>query len=80
MPFKNDLKYNTNLIKNVNSILSLTQSEDYLQNIEKQKAVKEYEKQIDTMVYKLYELTYEEVLTIDKDFTLSEQQYNDYQL
>ena len=32
------------------------------------------------MVYKLYELTYEEVLTIDKDFALSEQQYNAFQL
>ena len=64
----------------VDKILAITQTEDYLQNTEKQNAVKEYEKQIDIMVYKLYELTYEEVLTIDKDFSLSEQQYNDYQL
>ena len=64
----------------VDKILAITQTEDYLQNIEKQNTVKEYEKQIDIMVYKLYELTYEEVLTIDKDFTLSEQQYSDFQL
>ena len=64
----------------VDKILAITQTEDYLQNEEKQNAVKEYEKQIDIMVYKLYELTYEEILTIDKDFTLTEQEYNDYQL
>lgn len=64
----------------VDKILAVTQTEDYLQNKEKQNAVKEYEKQIDTMVYKLYELTYDEVLTIDKDFTLTEQQYNDYKI
>lgn len=64
----------------VDKILAITQTEDYLQNQEKQEAVKEYEKQIDVMVYKLYELTYEEILTIDKDFSLTVQQYNNYQL
>lgn len=64
----------------VDKILILTQSEDYLENHEKQQVVKEYEKQIDIMVYKLYDLTYQEVITIDKDFTLSEQQYNEYKL
>jgi type II restriction/modification system DNA methylase subunit YeeA len=33
------------------------------------------EKQIDELVYKLYELTYEEVQLIDKDFWLSEEEY-----
>lgn len=42
--------------------------------------VKEYEKQIDIMVYKLYDLTYDEVLTIDKEFTLSEQEYNTFKI
>ena len=32
------------------------------------------------MVYKLYDLTYDEVKTIDKDFKLTGQQYNEYQL
>lgn len=59
----------------VDKILNITQTEDYLQNQEKQEAVKEYEKQIDIMVYKLYDLTYQEVLTIDKNFELSEQDY-----
>lgn len=33
------------------------------------------EKEIDVMVYKLYELSYEEVKIIDKDFWLSEEEY-----
>lgn len=40
--------------------------------------IKEYENQIDIMVYKLYDLTYQEVLTIDKDFSMSEEEYNCY--
>jgi hypothetical protein len=31
------------------------------------------------MVYKLYELTYEEVLIIDKDFWLGREEYEKYQ-
>lgn len=31
--------------------------------------------QIDVLVYKLYELTYDEVKIIDKDFWLSEEEY-----
>ena len=64
----------------VDKILDITQTEDYLQNQEKQNAIKEYEKQIDLMVYKLYDLTYDEVLTIDKDFELTEQDYKEYVL
>ena len=33
------------------------------------------EKQIDELVYKLYDLSYEEVLVVDKDFWLSEEEY-----
>jgi len=33
------------------------------------------EKEIDTLVYKLYELTYDEVKIIDKDFWLNEEEY-----
>ncbi len=36
------------------------------------------ENQIDIMVYKLYDLTYQEVLTIDKDFSMSEEEYREY--
>ena len=77
------IKVSTNEIQNrfveiVDSILNLTQNDDYQENIEKQQAVKEYENQIDIMVYKLYNLTYQEVLTIDKDFPMSEDNYNNY--
>jgi len=46
-------------------ILSLTQSEDYLENPQKQARVKEYERQIDQMVYKLYGLTEEEIKIVE---------------
>ena len=35
-----------------------------------------FEKQLDEMVYKLYELTYEEVKVIDSDFWLSDEEYS----
>jgi hypothetical protein len=44
-----------------NKFLSLTQSGDYLQNPAKQIKVKEYEAEIDRLVYKLYGLTEEEI-------------------
>lgn len=61
-------------------ILNLSKTNDYDNNKEKQQLVSEYEKQIDIMVYKLYDLTYQEVLTIDKNFELSEQDYNNFQI
>lgn len=74
LPFPNIEKSN-NICIVVDKILEITQSEDYLENKEKQELVKEYEKQIDIMVYKLYDLTYQEVLIIDRNFELSEQDY-----
>jgi len=41
----------------------------------KNKDTTNIEQQIDNMVYKLYELTYEEVKVIDPEFNLSEQEY-----
>ncbi len=61
-------------------ILKITKSDDYQLNNEKQQAVKEYENQIDLMVYKLYDLTYEEVSEIDKNFNLAEEEYKCYML
>jgi len=48
------------LVELVDNIISLTQSSDYMQNPAKQAKVKEYERQIDQMVYELYGLTPEE--------------------
>ncbi len=49
----------------VNKILSLTQSDGYQQNPSKQTKVKEYEKEIDRMVYELYGLTPEEIKIVE---------------
>jgi len=49
----------------VSQILSLTQSEDYLENPQKQAKVKEYQRQIDQLVYELYELTDEEIRIVE---------------
>jgi len=60
----NKQKEITNL---VNKILSLTRSNDYLENSQKQVKVKEYERQIDQLVYKLYNLTEEEIKIIEEE-------------
>jgi len=49
----------------VDKILALTKTDDYLQNVTKQAKVKEYEQQIDQMVYKLYDLTPEEIAIVE---------------
>lgn len=52
-------------IELVNSILSMTNSNDYLENTDKQSSVKKYKKQIDQKVYELYELTPEEIAIVE---------------
>jgi len=49
----------------VDKILSITKSSDYLENSTKKEEVKEYEQQIDRMVYKLYGLTEEEIVLVE---------------
>jgi hypothetical protein len=49
----------------VNEIFAIIKSEDYLTNPEKKNKVKEYEKQIDQMVYKLYGLTDDEIKIVE---------------
>ncbi|MBP8625400.1 MAG: hypothetical protein KBI10_01730 [Syntrophorhabdales bacterium] len=53
------------IISIADKILSLTQTDDYLENPAKQARVKEYEHQIDQMVYKLYGLTEEEIKIVE---------------
>lgn len=65
----------------VDKILAITSQENYNPkdlNSDDVKQVKKFEKQIDVMVYKLYELTYDEVMTVDPEFWLSENEYNDF--
>jgi len=52
-------------IKIVDKILAVTKDEDYAENVMKQVKVKEYERQIDQMVYKLYDLTEEEIKIVE---------------
>jgi hypothetical protein len=49
----------------VDKILTITKDENYLENSAKQSKVREYEKQIDQMVYKLYGLTPEEIKIVE---------------
>ncbi|MBI2028608.1 MAG: Eco57I restriction-modification methylase domain-containing protein [Candidatus Levybacteria bacterium] len=50
----------------VDKILAITSSSDYLSNAEKQAKVKDYEKQIDQLVYQLYGLTPEEIKIVEE--------------
>jgi|GEM_PF-517632 len=52
-------------IKIVDQILSITKDEDYLQNLDKQAKVYALERQIDKMVYELYELTPKEIEVVE---------------
>ncbi len=62
-----DIKNNVGMLvkDNVDKILTITKSSDYLENTSKKEEVKEYEKQIDQLVYKLYDLTPEEIKIIE---------------
>ena len=55
------------IVQKVQEILSLTQSPDYETNKEKQQKLKELEKEIDKLVYKLYDLTDEEIRIIEEN-------------
>jgi hypothetical protein len=52
-------------IEIVDKILAITKDDDYLKNPAKQAQVKEYEKQIDRMVYELYGLTEDEIKIVE---------------
>ena len=49
----------------VDQILSITKDDDYIHSPEKQAKVKQYERQIDQMVYELYGLTPEEIAIVE---------------
>jgi adenine-specific DNA-methyltransferase len=51
----------------INKILAITKDDDYLENPAKQAKVREYEKKIDQLVYKLYGLTVEEIEIIENN-------------
>jgi len=53
------------IIQLVDQILSITKDDDYLDNPNKQAKVNKLEKRIDQLVYKLYELTPEEIKIVE---------------
>ena len=55
-------------IESVDKIFAIAKSEDYFNNPTKKAKVKEYERQIDQMVYKLYGLTEEEIKIVENYF------------
>jgi hypothetical protein len=61
------LNVQKNYIDIVDKIISINKSTDYPKHIDKQLKVKEYEKQIDRMVYKLYNLNEEEIEIVEKN-------------
>lgn len=65
VPILNHSGDKRDLIRLVDKILSITKDDDYLQNPAKQAQVKEYERQIDQMVYDLYGLTDEEIKIVE---------------
>ncbi|MCM8808400.1 MAG: BREX-1 system adenine-specific DNA-methyltransferase PglX, partial [Candidatus Omnitrophica bacterium] len=52
----------------VDKILAITKDEDYLDNPQKQAKVKKLEKEIDQLVYKLYDLTEDEIKIIESNY------------
>lgn len=58
-------KFQEPFVRCVEKILSITKSDDYLDNPDKQAKVKKLEKEIDKLVYELYELTPEEIEIVE---------------
>ncbi|MFQ5688595.1 MAG: TaqI-like C-terminal specificity domain-containing protein, partial [Candidatus Scalindua sp.] len=64
IPTKN-IKIRKNISSVVGEIISLTQSDGYLNNKQKQSKVKTLKAEIDRLVYKLYDLTPEEIKIVE---------------
>jgi len=64
------------LINLVEKVIHLYRQDNYLENND----IKVHENEINIIVYKIYGLTYSEVKTVDPNFSMSEQEYNNYQI
>lgn len=53
---------------------------DILQKAQQGKDIFEVEIKLNSLVYRLYQLSYQEVIIIDPDFSLSEQEYNEIEI
>lgn len=66
LPLKEvDNEYQQSFIDIVEKILKLSESSDYINNSGKKSKVKEFERQIDQIVYELYRLTKEEIKIVE---------------
>ena len=69
LPIPSDLgTISRSIEKLVDEIIAIAGDEDYLTNPAKQAAMKEYDRQIDQMVYKLYGLTPEEIAVVEGSY------------
>ena len=66
LPLIYDTKLDIKIITLVDQILPITKDDDYLGNPDKQAKVKKLENEIDQLVYKLYELTPEEIKIVEE--------------
>lgn len=78
--FTKDMINNLPLSKNYKDVYDkiINLVENILNNIENSLDTSEFELKIAIIVYKLYELSYAEVLVVDPEFGLSEEEYNSY--
>lgn len=77
LPIKDiDFKLQQPFISLVNQILAIAKDSDYLESPAKQDKVKEYERQIDQMVYELYGLTEEEIKIVEGGINVRFRRYN----
>lgn len=68
-PIKKPNELDQNKITNVvDDILNITNEDDYLTNTEKQKKIKELENQINKMIYKLYDLSSEQIKNLESNY------------
>ncbi len=65
IPIKRISEKQQPIIALVNKILASIKADDYLENTTKQAKLREYERQIDQRVYKLYGLTKNEIKIVE---------------
>jgi hypothetical protein len=66
LPYKENPSLELKIIALVDQILSITKDDDYLDNPDKKAKVKRLEKEIDQLVYKLYDLILEEIKIVEE--------------
>lgn len=64
----------------VDQIIKITSDKRFFDNNQKVKRIEEIEFELDIMVFKLYNLTYNEVKIVDPEFTMSEREYSKFKI